>query len=579
MHHYEERPDYEERSCLSGIVAGIAAAFVASSLLVSPVKAESGVEWTTYGGDLANTRYSTLKQIDTKTVKDLKVAWAFPLGVLEGQETTPLVVGGTMYVTSPKGPKFVYALDAATGAEKWRYAPELPADVAAAVCCGLVNRGVAFANGKVFVGRLDGYLVALDAATGKELWKSKVADYKAGDDITSPPTVVKNMVVIGFAGGEYATRGAITAYDQESGKEVWRTYTIPAAGEPGNDSWPSPEIAARGGADAWLVGSYDAKLNLIYYGTSNPAPWAAHARGTDTSEYGKYTNLHSSSTLALDADTGKITWHYQQTPYDAWDYDGVNEKVLADLSIGGNNVETLMAADRNGFFYVFERKSGKLISATPFVHVNWAKGVDGDGYPIENPEKRPRKDVWARDVCPSFYGGKNFPPVSYSFDTHFVYIPTFNICMDEVGRDVGDPKKGIFFLGTEFDAGKYGPGGHGGEFVAWDPVGRKKIWGIEESMPFLGGALSTAGGLVFYGNMQGELKAVDARSGDVLWQFQTGSGISQGPVTYEVGGKQYLVVASGHLLGPPSFMGETGKKILASTVEGGTLFVFELPSH
>jgi len=569
-----------KKKCVRGssrVFVRAAVALLASQLFIHAARAESGKEWSTYGGDVANTRYSTLDQIKTSNVKNLKVAWAFPLGVLEGQETTPLVVGGTMYVTSPRGPKYVFALDARTGAVKWRYAPEMPGDIAAAVCCGLVNRGVAYANGKVFVGRLDGMLVALDAASGKELWKVKVADYKAGDDITSPPTIAKDLVVIGYAGGEYATRGAITAYDQESGKEVWRTSTIPGAGEPGNDSWPSADIAMRGGAAAWLVGSYDPQLNLIYYGTSNPAPWAAHARGTDNSEYGKYTNLHSSSTLALDANTGKIVWAYQQTPYDAWDYDGVNEKVLTDLSIGGNTVQALMTADRNGFFYVLDRKNGKLISADPFVHVNWAKGIDADGRPVEIPEKRPRKDIWARDVCPSFYGGKNFPPVSYSSQTHLVYIPTFNICMDEVGRETGEPKKGIFFLGTEFDAGKYGPGGHGGEFVAWDPVARKKVWGVKEQKPFVGGALSTAGGLVFYGNMDGELKALDAKTGEVLWRFSSGSGINQGPVTYEVDGKQYVAAASGRLVGPPSFMGETGKKLVSSTMEGATLFVFELP--
>lgn len=562
-----------------GLLGGVAGACVASQLFVLSAAAESGKEWRAYGGDQANTRYSALDSVNTGNVKSLKVAWAFPLGVLEGQETTPLVVGGTMYVTSPRGPRYVYALDAKTGAAKWRYAPEMPADIAAAVCCGLVNRGVAYANGKVFVGRLDGMLVALDADTGKELWKAKVADYKAGNDITSPPTIAKNLVVIGYAGGEYATRGSITAFDQESGKEVWRTFTIPGAGEPGNDSWPSPDIAMRGGADAWLVGSYDPKLNLIYYGTSNPAPWAAHARGTDSSDYGKTTNLHSSSTLALDADTGKIVWAYQQTPYDAWDYDGVNEKVLTDLTVGSDTVPALMSADRNGFFYVLNRQTGKLISADPFVYVNWAKGIDEDGRPIEDPAKRPRKDVWARDICPSFYGGKNFPPVSYSSQTHLVYIPTFNICMDEVGHETGEPKKGIFFLGTEFDAGKYGPGGHGGEFVAWDPLQKKKVWGVKESKPFVGGALSTAGGLVFYGNMDGEVKALDARSGEILWRFQTGSGVSQGPVTYEVDGKQYIAFASGRLVGPPGFMGEEGKKLLASTSEGATLFVFELPSQ
>jgi alcohol dehydrogenase (cytochrome c) len=569
------------KKCVPGpsrLLRTAAIASIASQLLIYPLSAESGKEWKAYGGDWANTRYSALNSISTNNVKGLKVAWAFPLGVLEGQESSPLIIDGTMYVTSPKGPKYVFALDAKTGAVKWRYAPEMPADFASAVCCGMVNRGVAYANGKVFVGRLDGMLVALDASNGKELWKAKVSDYKAGSGITSPPTIAKDKVVIGYPGGEFATRGALTAFDQETGKEVWRTYTIPGPGEPGNDSWPSPDIAMRGGASVWLIGSYDPKLNLIYYGTSNPAPWAAHARGPDNSEYGKHTNLHSSSTLAFDADTGKIVWSFQQTPYDAWDYDGVNEKVLTDLTIGGNTVEALMTADRNGFFYVMDRKNGKLVSATPFVHVNWAKGIDADGRPVENPEKRPRKDIWARDVCPSFYGGKNFPPVSYSSETRLVYIPTFNVCMDEVGREAGEPKKGIFFLGTEFDAGKYGPGGNGGEFIAWDPVAKKKVWGVKEEKPFLGGALSTAGGLVFYGNMDGELKALDAKSGDVLWRFQTGSGINQGPVTYEVGGKQYIAVTSGRLVGPPSFMGETGKKLLASTTEGSTLFVFELPN-
>lgn len=573
MHHYKLRP------CLSGIFAGFASALLATSLLASSAAAESGNQWTTYGGDAANTRYSTLSQIDTKNVKSLKVAWAFPLGVLEGQESTPLVIGDTMFVTSPKGPKYVYALDAKTGAQKWRYAPELPSDVSAAVCCGSVNRGVAYANGKVYIGRLDGYLVALDAATGKELWKSQVADYKAGDDITSPPTIVKNLVVTGYAGGEFATRGSIVAFDQQTGKEIWRTYTTPAAGEPGSESWPSNEMAMHGGADAWLVGSYDPQLNLIYYGTSNPAPWAAHARGPDNSDYGKSTNLYSSSTLALDADTGKMVWYFQSTPYDAWDFDGVNEKVLVDLKIGDKTVQGLMWADRNGFFYVLDRKTGKMVSAAPFTHVSWAEGIGADGLPKEVADRRPRKDVWAKGMCPSFYGGKNYPPVSYSAQTKLVYIPAFNLCMDEVGRDPGQPKKGAFFLGTEFACCTVGPSGHPGEFVAWDPTTQKKVWSIYEEMPFVGGALTTASGLVFYGNLQGELKGVDAKNGEVLWRFQSGSGISQGPISYQVDRKQYLAVASGHLIGPLTFAGELGKKWLESNPEGATLYVFELPNQ
>jgi alcohol dehydrogenase (cytochrome c) len=257
----------------------------------------------------------------------------------------------------------------------------------------------------VFVARLDGYLVALDAKTGRELWKTQVVDYKQGAAITSPPTIVKNLVITGFAGGEYGVRGAISAFDQSTGKLVWRTYTIPGKGEPGSETWKGDSWEHGGGA-AWYVGSFDPKLNLVYYGTSNPAPWGASVRGTDASEIGKFANLYTTSTLALDADTGKIVWHYQTTPYDAWDYDGVNELVLVDLKIGGQDVPVALKADRNGFFYVLNRQNGQVISAQTYVPVNWAKGFDNEtGRPIENPEKRPRLDVWARDICPNLFGG------------------------------------------------------------------------------------------------------------------------------------------------------------------------------
>jgi alcohol dehydrogenase (cytochrome c) len=555
-----------------------AATLLLSLAFAGASNAESGKQWTTYGGDASNTRYSSLTEINTKNVKTLKVAWAFSLGVLDAQESTPLVIGDTLYVTSPQGPKYVYALDAKSGALKWRYAPELAADVGTSGCCGAVSRGAAFASGKLFVGRLDGHLVALDAATGKELWNTKVTDYKTGAYITSPPTVVKNLVVTGYTGGEYANRGSIIAYDQETGEEVWRTYTTPAPGEPGSETWQPREAAVRGGGNAWLVGSYDPKLNLVYYGTGNASPWAANARGPDSSDYGKITNLYTASTLALDADTGKIVWHFQSTPYDAWDFDGVNEKVLADINVGGKAVQGMMWADRNGFFYVLDRQSGKMVSAAPFTHVTWAEGIGPDGRPKEVPDRRPRKDNWAKDVCPSIYGGKNYMPVSYSMQTKLVYIPAFNLCTDMVARDPGEPKKGYLFVGDEFDCCKLGPGGNGGELVAWDPVTQKKVWGAKESMGFVGGALTTASGLVFYGNMQGELKALDAKSGDVLWRFQSGSGISQGPITYQIDGKQYVAAMSGHVIGSLAFAGELGQKWLAANPEGASLFVFELPS-
>ena len=557
----------------------------------------------------------------------LKVAWVLQLGTLEAQESTPLVIGDTLYVTSSSGPKHVFAVEAKTGTVRWRYSPEIPAGVQQTTCCGLDNRGVAYAKGKVFVTRLDGYLVALDARTGKELWKSQVVDYTQGAAITSPPTALKNLVVTGFAGGEYGVRGYISAFDQDTGKEVWRLYTVPATGEPGSETWKGDSWKFGGGA-AWYVGSYDPQLNLLdagrrgrdlvivdlprrlddasllALGTADrgylvvPAELracaaaarvatvagphcpslAAVVRGPDSSAYGDFTNLFTASTLAIDPDSGKIVWHYQSTPYDAWDYDGVNELVLADVAVGGQTTPVLFKADRNGFFYVLNRKTGKLISAEPYVFVNWATGVDkASGRPNEIPEKRPRLDTWARDICPNLFGGKNWEPMAYSPQTGLVYIPTFNLCMDLAGR-TAEYKRGMFYLGSEWDLAKVGPGGHMSEAIAWDPIKNVKVWGNKEELPFMGGMLPTAGGLVFHGNIQGWFKALDARTGQLLWQFNAGSGISAGPVTYELDGKQYVAVVSGRLVTPPSFLGHIGEKIFASSPPGGALFVFELPA-
>ncbi len=361
----------------------------------------------------------------------LKVAWVLQFGTLEAQESTPVVVGDTLYVTTSAGPRYVYAVNAKTGAIRWKYAPEIPPDVQQTTCCGLDNRGVAYAHGKLFVARLD-------------------------------------------------------------------------------------------------------------------------------------------------ADTGKIVWHYQTTPYDVWDYDGVNELVLVDAPVDGQKTPLALKADRNGFFYVLNRKTGQLVSAHPFVLVNWAKGIDrATGRPIEVAEKRPRQDIWARDVCPNLFGGKNWEPMSYSPQTGFVYIPTFNLCMDIVNRPQ-DYKPGTFFLASEFDLAKAGPGDYMSELVAWDPIKQQKVWGSKEELPFMGGALSTAGGLVFHGNVFGIFKALDAWTGKVLWQFNTGSGITAGPATYEVDGTQYVAVVSGRLKTPPSFLGWIGEKVFAASPEGGALFVFEL---
>ncbi len=552
-------------------MAGAALAAGASAAL-----AQAGNEWAHYGGDYANTRYSALNQVNTGNVKNLRVAWIHSLGTLESQESSPVIVGDTMYVTTSTGPRYVFALDAKTGKTKWKYEPELPNDYFATVCCGLDNRGVAYANGKVFVGRLDARLTALDANTGKELWTVDVEDYKKGHAITSPPVVYKNLVVTGIAGGEYGIRGFLQAYDQNTGKSVWKTYTIPAPGEPGSETWRG-DSWKTGAGSTWYVGSYDPKLNLVYWGTSNAGPWGGHTRGNDSSDIGQYTNKHTASHIAVDGDTGRIVWAYQNTPHDVWDYDGVNEGVLADLNIGGSKTPVMLKADRNGFFYVNNRQNGQLISATPFVNVNWAKGVDkSTGLPIEVPDKRPSLGKWAKNVCPNLFGGKNWQPMSYSMQTGLVYIPTFNLCMDIAGKDE-EYTPGKFYLASEFDLDQADQGGFLAAFKAWDPVSGKEVWSIKEDLPILGGAMSTAGGLVFYGNTKGELKAVDAKNGSVLWTFRVGTGILQSPVTYPAGGKQYLAVVAGRSKGPPSFLGKIGQRVIDATPEGGVLVVFELP--
>jgi len=546
--------------------------------LASNAAAQTGAVWGVYGGDTANTRYSTLNQVNTSNVGRLKVAWALQLGSLRSQESTPILVGDLLYVTSSHGPKNVFAVDARTGEVKWRYSPEVPAGIEQYACCDVNNRGVAHANGKIFVGRLDGHLVALDAKTGKELWKTQVIDHTGGSVITSPPTVVKNLVITGFGGGEFGVRGHISAFDQNTGREVWKLYTVPGPGEAGNDTWKGDSWKFGGGV-AWHIGSYDPTLNLLYYGTSNPAPWGASVRGNDSSNIGQYSNLYTASTLAINPDTGKIVWHYQTTPHDAWDYDGVNELVLADIDIAGQKTPVALKADRNGFFYVLDRRNGKLLSAEKFVDLNWAKSVDlATGRPVENADKRPRLGFRAKDICPNLIGGKNWMPMSYSFQTGLVYMSTMNLCMDLEGAQP-QYKRGAFYLGVEFELGKGGPGGHLGEVMAWDPVKQQKVWGNRDDLLFIGGMLSTAGGVVFHGDIKGWFKALDAKTGRPLWQFQTGSGISAGPMTYELGGKQYVAVVSGRTFAIPAFFGPIGEKMVAASPEGGTLFVFELPTQ
>ena len=548
------------------------------AVMLGAVQAANASDWGVYGGDTGNTRFSENKQVNASNVSKLSVKWALQLGTNRSQESTPIIVGDTMYVTSSFGPKNVFAVNAKTGEVKWRYSPEIPKGVDQFACCDVNSRGVSYADGKIYFGTLDARLIALDAKTGKEVWASKVVDYTQGSVITSPPTVAKNVIVTGFGGGEYGVRGALVGFDLKTGKELWRTSTVPTGSEKNADTWKNDSSKYGGGA-AWFIGSYDPKLNLVYYGTSNPAPWSAAVRGNDSSEVGKFTNLYTASVIAMNPDTGNIAWHYQFTPHDAWDYDGVNELVFADLPINGKTTAVIMQANRNGFFYVIDRANGKLLSAKQFVDgVNWATGIDlKTGSPIEAPNnsKRPGLKRKASDVCPNLLGGKNWMPMSYNKVTGLVYIPTLNLCMDMEGIQE-DYKRGQFYLSVNFDLGKMGPGGHGGGLKAWDPVAQKTVWMNKNSLPFNGGTMTTASGLVFAGDIQGMFRAFDAKTGKELWKFNTGSGITAAPMTYTIDGKQYVAVVSGRTQSIPAFLGEIGEKMVNASPEGGTLFVFAL---
>ena len=545
-------------------------------------------QWVMPAKNYASTRYSSLDQITTANVKNLRPAWTFSTGVLRGHEGAPLVVGSTMYVHTPF-PNTVYALDLMReGAPiKWKYTPKQDPEVVPIACCDTINRGLAYAEGKLFLNQLDTHLVALDAATGKELWKVKQGDHKNGQTITSAPLVIKDKVISGIAGGEFGVRGFLTANDINTGKQIWRMYSTgpeEEVGFPGSvETWKGDEWKTGGGT-TWGWYSYDPGLNLLYYGTGNPGTWNPDQRPGD--------NKWSMTIFARNPDTGKAKWAYQKTPHDAWDYDGINENVLVDVNIKGKVRKALVNFDRNGFVYTLDRETGELLGAEPFVHVTWAKGIDmKTGRPIEVPEKRTSSTKNTKNICPSAMGGKNQQPVAYSPRTGLFYVPTNNLCMDYEGVEVkyqaGQPFVGAIVVSSA------GPGGHRGEFIAWDASAGKKMWGIKEDLAAWGGALATAGDVVFYGTMEGWLKAVDAKSGDVLWKFKTPSGIIGNPMTY-VGpdGKQYVAILSGiggwsgigiaGGIGPEDPTAGLGALGAFSDVDkystlGGVLTVFSLP--
>jgi PQQ-dependent dehydrogenase (methanol/ethanol family) len=561
-------------------------------------------QWPMAAKNYANTRYSSLDKINAGNVDKLQMAWSFSLGVTRGQEAAPLVVNGVVYVVAPyfgTHPNQVFALDLANGELKWSYAPK-PAPAAIGVaCCDVVTRGLAYDKGKIFLNTLDGYSVAIDAESGKELWHTKLGEINKGETITMAPVVVHGKVLVGNSGGEMGVRGWITAVDEDSGKIVWRAYNTGPDSEVmigkdfhaaydwmngkdlGVKSWP-PDKWKVGGSTVWGWISYDPELNLIYYGTSNPGTWNHEQRPGD--------NLWSSAIIARNPDTGMAKWAYQIGPHDLFDYDEINENILVDLTIDNQVRKVLIHPGRNGFMYVLDRATGKVISADAFDYVNSIKGVDlKTGRQIINEALTPKVGRTVRNVCPASPGAKDWQPAAWSPRTKLLYVPHQHLCMNFKTSDVGYIA-GTPFVGADVDMFA-GPGGYRGEFMAWDPVQKKKVWAIKEHLPVWSGALVTAGDIAFYGTMDRWFKAVDANTGKVLWKFRAGSGFIGQPTTFtDKDGNQYVAIISG--VGGWSgavaiaeidprvrngALGFTGamQDLPQYTVGGATLLVFALP--
>jgi len=590
---------------------GVAAAFAAGAAQANDelIKmSQNPKDWVMPTGDYANHRHSQLKQINAQNVGRLQVAWTFSTGVLRGHEGGPLVIGNVMYVHGPF-PNPVFALDLnSDGKILWKYEPKQDPNVIPVMCCDTVNRGLAYADGKIFLHQADTTLVALDAKTGKVVWQAKNGDPSKGETGTSAPMVVKDKVLVGISGGEFGVACHVTAYDLKTGKQAWRAYSQgpddqllvdPAKttelGKPiGKDSslktWEGEQWKTGGGC-TWGWMSYDPQLNLIYYGSGNPSTWNPRQRPGD--------NKWSMTIWAREPDTGMARWVYQMTPHDEWDFDGVNEMILADQNIGGTNRKTLVHFDRNGFGYTLDRTNGELLVAEKFdPKVNWATKIDMDkksptyGRPLvvaQYSTEKNGEDVNSKGICPAALGSKDQQPGAYSPETGLFYVPTNHVCMDyepfKVSYTAGQP-----YVGATLSM--FPPPGetHMGNFIAWDAKTGKIVWSNKEQFSVWSGALATSGGVVFYGTLEGYLKAVDARTGKELYKFKTPSGIIGNVTTYEHNGKQYIAVLSGvggwagiglaaGLTEPQAGLGAVGgyAALKNYTSLGGQLTVFALP--
>ncbi|MFZ2094148.1 MAG: lanthanide-dependent methanol dehydrogenase XoxF5 [Pseudolabrys sp.] len=567
-------------------------------------------DWVMPTGNYANTRYSELKQITADNVGKLQAAWTFSTGVLRGHEGGPLIIGDVMYVHGPF-PNPVFALDLNNdGKILWKYEPRQDPNVIPVMCCDTVNRGLSYADGKLFLNQADATLVALDAKTGKVVWQATNGDPKKGETGTSAPMIVKDKVLVGISGGEFGVPCHLTAYNLSDGKLVWRAFSSGPDSQIMVDPQKTTELGKPVGADSslktwqgdqWKIGggctwgwiSYDPQLNLIYYGSGNPSTWNPKQRPGD--------NKWSMTIFARDPDTGMAKWVYQMTPHDEWDFDGVNEMILADVDVGGTTHKALVHFDRNGFGYTLDRTNGALLVAEKYdPKVNWATKVDMDknsktyGRPLvvsQYSTEQTGEDKNTKGVCPAALGTKDEQPAAYSPDTKLFYVPTNHVCMDyepfKVSYVAGQP-----YVGATLSM--YPPPGEKnmGNFIAWDAGKGKIVWSVPEQFSVWSGALATAGGVVFYGTLEGYLKAVDAKTGKELYKFKTPSGIIGNVTTYEHRGKQYVAILSGvggwagiglaaGLTDPQAGLGAVGgyAGLRDYTSLGGQLTVFALPGN
>ncbi|MDO9460232.1 MAG: PQQ-dependent dehydrogenase, methanol/ethanol family [Alphaproteobacteria bacterium] len=513
--------------------------------------------WLMYGGDYKGYRHSPIKSLDPAAAKKLKVAWSFPTGTTGQFEASPVIYGGVMYVTSSYNR--VFALNAQTGELLWRYDYPLPEGLR--VCCGPANRGVAISGDLVLMGTLDAHLVALDRRTGNVKWNIEIVPYKDGFASTSAPLIVGDKAITGIAGGEYGIRGFFDAYDIATGKRLWRHYTVPAAGEPGAESWTG-DSAETGGAPTWTTGVYDMETDTLFWTTGNPSPdWNGDDRAGD--------NLYSNSIIAVDPATGVRKWHYQFTPHDVWDFDGNSHIFLVDVEIDGKPVKAIAQPNRNGFFYLLDRSTGKFLFAKQYVEqLNWAKGFDEKGRPIVDPAAKPMETPDMR-VCPGNLGGLNGAwTAAYSPLTKLAYVPSVEACQ-RYAKGIAVKMKGLPLLGGMPEALDVNEGKAYGILSAIDVATGAIKWRYKDADPMMGGAMTTAGGVVFSSTLDGHALALDAGTGAELWRFRMGGAGRGQPVAYEAGGKAFVAIPSG---GWATITGLSGGPL--NIPDGGHLFVF-----